>query len=117
PARTSDTERDAVLQAWEDARNLRATAYTNAPIESKQFGWSSRELQLVEAREETALEISRLFGLPARALNASYGDSMTYGNVVELRRDLLEALRPWLTPIEQTLSTPQVTPNLLSVRF
>src|SRR4029077_19176938 len=32
------------------------------------------------------------------------GDSMTYANVVESRRDTLDALRPWMAPVEQTLS-------------
>ena len=43
---------------------------------------------------ETALEVARLFALPAFALDANQpGSSMTYGNVVDRRRDLLEALR------------------------
>ena len=50
-----------------------------------------------------------MFGLPARAIDATTGDSMTYANVTDARADLLEALRPWMTPVEQTLSMSYFT--------
>ena len=99
-------EVEALLDSWEAARQNRGIGYTNSVIKYKvQPGYSARELQLVEAREHAALEVARLFGLPAFALDANQpGSSMTYGNVVDRRRDLLEALRPWMSVIEQTLS-------------
>jgi hypothetical protein len=100
----TDPEIMAMLDAWEAARELRSTGYMNAVTEYETFGWNAAELQLVEAREHAALEVARLFGLPARAVDASGGDSMTYANVVELRRDTLDALNPWMTAVEQTLS-------------
>src|SRR4029077_5622927 len=73
-------------------------------VDYQTFGWNAAELQLTEAREYAALEVARIFGLPARAVDATTGDSMTYANVVESRRDTLDALRPWMAPVEQTLS-------------
>jgi hypothetical protein len=101
-----DDEITALLDAWELARETRSVGYTNDQIEYQpQSGsWSARELQLVEAREHAATETARLFGLPAWVLDAKGGDTMTYGNVTERRRDALEALRPWITVIEQTIS-------------
>lgn len=100
-----DAEITALLEAWEAARATRTTAYTSSVVESKSFGWSARELQLVEAREQAALEVARLFGLPAHALDAPVtGSNLTYANVVESRRDKVEALRPWLSAIEAGLS-------------
>ena len=99
-------EVDQLLDAWDRARENRGTGYLNAVVDYETVqGYSARELQLVEAREHAALEVARLFGLPAFALDANQpGSSMTYGNVVDRRRDLLESLRPWMSVIEQTLS-------------
>lgn len=101
-----DEEIDALLNSWESARERRSIGYTNDVISYETIaGYSARELQLVEAREHAALEVARTFALPSFALDASQpGSSLTYGNVVERRRDLLEALRPWMTVIEETLS-------------
>ena len=99
-------EIDALLDRWDRARETRNIGYLNDVIDYETVqGYSARELQLVEAREHAALEVARLFALPAFALDANQpGSSMTYGNVVDRRRDLLEALRPWMSVIEQTLS-------------
>lgn len=101
-----DDEIDALLDSWEKARTSRSVGYTNdvieyAPIE----GWSAKDLQLTEAREYAALDVARLFGLPAFAIDARSGDTtLTYANVVDRRRDLLSALTPWSSVIENTLS-------------
>lgn len=94
----------ALLDEWEAARETRATGYLNDVVDYETHGWNAAELQLVEAREYAALEVARMFGLPARAVDASGGDSMTYANVAESRRDILESLRPWMTVLDQTLS-------------
>lgn len=115
----------ALLDAWEAARESRSTGYLNDVMDYETFGWNAQELQLVEAREYAALEVARIFGLPAAALDAKSGDSMTYGNVVEKRKDILASLRPWMTSIEQTLSlddrssrpTGLVVPRGITVRF
>ncbi len=107
----SDSEIDALLTAWETARARRTSAYLNSAVKAETKGWSSRELQLVEGREHAALETARLFALPAFALDAAPtgGATLTYGNRVDNRRDLVEALRPWITVVDQTLSLDAVT--------
>jgi HK97 family phage portal protein len=100
----TDPEIDALLTAWESARASRSVGYLNDVVDYDTFGWNASDLQLTEAREHAALEVARLFGLPARALDAQGGDSMTYANVTEARVDTVESLRPWMTPLEQTLS-------------
>lgn len=121
----ANAEITALLDAWEAAREVRSTGYMNAVTDYETFGWNASELQLVEAREHAALEVARLFGLPARAVDATGGGGMTYANVVELRRDTLDALNPWMTAIEHTLSLNDrgsmpkgtVTPRGITVRF
>ena len=97
---------DALLASWETAREQRGIGYLNDVVDYETVeGYSARELQLVEAREHAALEVARMLALPAFALDANQpGSSMTYGNVVDRRRDLLEALRPWMGVVEGTLS-------------
>lgn len=94
-----------MLDEWELARQTRGVGYTNRVIKYKpQQGWSAKELQLTEAREYSALEVARLTGLPAFSLDATTGDSMTYANTVDRRKDELRALSPWRTTFEQTVS-------------
>lgn len=101
-----DDEIDALLDSWEAARTTRSVGYTNDVIDYDPVeGWSAKDLQLTEAREYSALEVARLFGLPAFALDARSGDTtLTYANVVDRRRDLLQSLTPWASIIENTLS-------------
>lgn len=99
-----DDEIDDLLETWDVKRADKSVGYLNSSMSYEvTTGWSARELQLVEAREHAALETSRLTGLPAASLDAAT-TSMTYGNIVEYRKDLREALRPWTDPITDTLS-------------
>jgi hypothetical protein len=100
----SDDEIDELLDEWEVARESRGVAYTEGDLAYQAQGFSARDLQLTEAREHAALEVARLFALPARSVDAKSGDPLTYSTVVENRRDFLEALRPWMAPITQGLS-------------
>jgi len=105
-AKLDEDEIDAVLDDWNSARSLGSIGYLDDDMDYvvTEGGWSPRDLQLVESREHSALEVARIVGLPARALDAKGGDPLTYGNIIEWRRDLLEAIRPWLTVVEQHLS-------------
>lgn len=100
----TDEEIDALLADWEAARTQRSVGYLNEVMDYETIGWNAEELQLTEGREHAALEVARLFGLPAKALDAKSGDSMTYANSVDSRRDILEAIRPWMIPITAALS-------------
>ena len=107
-----DDEIDEVIDGWEEARDEHVTAFINRAVELQTYGWSSAELQLVESREHTAVEIARATSLPAVFLDATppKGSNMTYANVTDRRRELTEALRLWRAPIEQGL-TLAATPD------
>lgn len=100
----TDEEITDLLDAWEAARSTRAVGYLNDVIDYETHGWNAEELQLTEAREHAALETARIFGLPAKALDAKSGDSMTYANTVDARRDISQALKPWYKPLTAGLS-------------
>lgn len=95
-----------LLTAWEDARQNRSTAYLNSTIDTQTFGWNSQELQLVDARNQAAIEIARILNLDPTWVGAGIpGSSMTYQNRTDLYRQLLDmTLAPLMDAIVQRLS-------------
>lgn len=115
-----DLERDQVdslLTEWRVNRDLRATAYVSGQFDVTALGFSAREMQLVEARQYAATEAARLCNLPAWALDAPSGDSNTYSNNVDRRRDLLHSLRGWYAAVEDRMSMRDFTASGQYVRF
>ena len=107
----------ALLSAWKTARQSRSTAFLNADVDLKEFGFDPKSLQLAEGRQYVALELSRACGIPAYFLSAEQ-TSMTYSNAVTERRSLVDfSLRPILKAIEERLSLPDFVPNPVMVRF
>ena len=107
----------ALLSAWKTARQSRSTAFLNADVDLKEFGFDPKSMQLAEARQYVALELARACGIPAYFLSAET-TSMTYSNAVSERRSLVDfSLRPILKAIEERLSLPDFVPNPVMVRF
>jgi len=107
----------ALLSAWRTARQSRSTAFLNADVDLKEFGYDPKSLQLAEARQYVALELARAAGIPAYFLSAET-TSMTYSNSISERRSLVDfSLRPLLTAIEKRLSMPDFVPATTEVRF
>jgi hypothetical protein len=112
-------EAQQYLQAFKDAVTNRGTAYM-AGLKPNTFGWDPAQVQLVEARQQDAVAMAQLLAMPVRYLAApSQGDSLTYSNLTDVRRDLVEVggLAQYMVPIEQRLSMPDVTPRGTTVRF
>jgi len=107
----------SLLSAWKTARQSRSTAFLNADVDLKEFGFDPKSMQLTEGRQYVALELSRACGIPAYFLSAEQ-TSMTYSNAVNERRSLVDfSLRPILKAIEERLSLPDFVPNPVMVRF
>lgn len=105
------------LQALTDAVRDHGSAYLGG-LKLQDHGWSARELQLVEARDQDAVAMAQLLGLPLYAVSApSKGSSLTYSNMADNRRDSLNALGAWTTVVEGRLSMPDVTPRSTTVTF
>jgi len=105
---------DRVLSRWEASRSQRTTGFLNAYLDAITPGYNARDVQLVEVLEAITKDVARLFGLPAYVLGVDAGSSMTYQNLTEQRRDLLDALRPWMDTIEDTLSLTAYAVQLTS---
>lgn len=110
---------DDILEAWEAARSNRSTAYLNSVIEAKEMGWNARDLQLVEARQASAIAIARVANLDPVWVGAGIpGSSLTYSNRVDLYRQLLDtALTPVMDLLGARLSMNDVTPRGHRVAF
>lgn len=107
----------SLLSAWRNARQTRSTAFLNADVDVKEFGFDPKNLQLAEGRQYVALELARAAGIPAYFLSAET-TSMTYSNSISERRSLVDfSLRPILTAIEKRLSMPDFVPQTTDVRF
>jgi HK97 family phage portal protein len=107
----------SLLTAWKSARQSRSTAFLNADVDLKEFGFDPKSLQLAEGRQYVALELARACGIPAYFLSAEQ-TSMTYSNAVNERRSLVDfSLRPILKAIEERLSLPDFLPNPVMARF
>jgi HK97 family phage portal protein len=107
----------SLLSAWKSARQSRSTAFLNADVDLKEFGFDPKSLQLAEGRQYVALELARACGIPAYFLSAET-TSLTYSNAVSERRSLVDfSLRPILKSIEERLSLPDFVPNPVMVRF
>ena len=61
--------------------------------------------QFLQQRELSAREVARIFRVPAWAIDAPTGDSLTYSNVLEQNRHFVtHSLRPWLVRIERAFT-------------
>jgi hypothetical protein len=113
------TESQELLTAWETARRQRSTAYLNSQVDLETFGWNAAELQLVEARQQAAVEIARVLNLDPYFVGATTGgSSLTYQNRTDLYQSLLDfTIMPLLRVIEQTLSRDPNSAGSRVLRF
>lgn len=97
-------EIDKFLLGWEQARRARNTAFLQNAKYNPVFS-TPEQMQMVQSREENALQVSRHLNLPPRYVSTASGDSQTYTNVTAERRELVElSLQPYMSAIEQRLS-------------
>lgn len=110
---------DLLLEAWEEARASRSTAYLNSTIDTQTMGFSARDVQLVEGKQAQATAIARLANLDPVWVGAGVpGSSLTYSNRTDLYRQLLDiSLRPIMDLISGRLSMPDIVPRTHAVRF
>ena len=92
-------------------------AFVNADLKLERFGFDPKSLQMNEARNYVALELTRAVGLPAYFADAQQS-SFTYSNALDKRRDLVDfAFRNIMSAIEQRMSFADFTPLGQEVKF
>jgi len=116
----SPTEVTELLDNVKRARQSSAIGYVNAGAALDTMGWSSEQLQLVEARVFTNAQIANLCGIPAHFIAASNtgGSSLTYANASQEARTLIDyGMKPLLAAIESRIAMNNVTPRGHVYRF
>ncbi|MDK7749189.1 phage portal protein [Brevibacterium sp. UMB10442] len=110
----------ALVKSWQDARKgpNGGVAYTNSAIEARVLGQPVEQL-LIEANNQTALDVARLLGLPAWSVDAEIsGSSLTYSNSAARMRELIDfGLAPYISAIESRLSCADVSPAGWRIRL
>jgi hypothetical protein len=111
-------EVNELIAAWEQARRGHGVGYTNAAIELKTHGQQPEQL-LIEGRNQQAVDVARLAGIPAASIDAALpGASLTYANLVDRLRDLINlGLQNYAAPFCARLTMDDVTPHGTSVAF
>jgi HK97 family phage portal protein len=85
--------------------NWHRVAVVSGDIKFTPVGFSADESQFLQQRELSAREVARIFRVPAWAIDAPTGDSLTYATALEQSRALATySLRPWATRIETAIS-------------
>jgi HK97 family phage portal protein len=87
-------------------QNMHRVAVLSGDVKFEPIAFSADDSQFLQQRELSAREIARIFRVPAWAIDAPTGDSLTYANVLEQNRAFVtHSLRPWLVRIERALSS------------
>jgi HK97 family phage portal protein len=113
---TEEQVSDALVR-WKSARQARSTAYLNSSFDYQTVGFDAKNMQLTESRQYVASEIARLCNVPNWVVSADAGDSMTYANVIDQRKDLIAFSFGFMNAIEDRLSMNDITANGQRVRF
>lgn len=104
PDVTPDQLREAKA-LWLETQRDRTVAALAPSTDFEPLAWNPEELQLIEARKLSLLEVANAFGLPPRYLGASSGDSMTYATSETEAIDLVKfGIGDHVARFEQTLS-------------
>lgn len=94
-----------VKNGWMEQRDQGGIAMLNNAAQFVPLSWNPDQMQMIQAREMTNLEIANLLSLPPRYVGASGGDPMTYSTSETEAQDLIKfSLNEILIPFEQTLS-------------
>lgn len=113
---TSDELQD-LASDWVALREEGAIAALNQYTDFIESKMDPSRLQLTEARQHQALELARVANVSPFLVGAPNSSGFTYQNAEQARAQLAQDCLPFLTAIEETLSSDVVTPRGTIVRF
>jgi HK97 family phage portal protein len=86
-------------------KNAHKIAVISGEVEFTPLSMPMDDVEFIEQRKLSAVEVARIFRIPPHMIGASSGDSLTYSTVESQALDFVKfSLRPWLVTIEQALS-------------
>jgi HK97 family phage portal protein len=108
PAGSEDAV-NRISQVWNSrhsgVENMHKVAVVSGDITFTPVAFSADDSQFLQQRELSAREVARIMRVPAWAIDAPTGDSLTYANVADQNRALAtHSLRPVATRIEKAIS-------------
>lgn len=113
----TEDELQEIANGWAITRTTEnVVAALNPFLEYREGQMDPSRLQLVEARQYSSLEMSRLGNVPPYLVGAPTATGMTYQNAAQARGDaLIWGALPYVTVISETLSSPAIvgTRNLV----
>lgn len=116
----SREEIQELLNQWRRARSANGggVSYSNKTLEVRTHGQPAEQL-LIDAQNQAAINVARMMGLPAWAVDAVVaGSSLNYSNSPSRARELIDfGLMPYMTAITDRLSMDDVLPRGTWVRF
>jgi HK97 family phage portal protein len=100
---------ERVATKWSDrhggVEQMHRIAVLSGDVNFTPVAFSADDSQFLGQRELSAREVARVFRVPAWAIDAPTGDSLTYANVLEQNRAFVShSLRPWIVRIERAFS-------------
>jgi HK97 family phage portal protein len=109
PSETGVDQLRALQELWSQrhggVENMHRTALVQGDLTWTPLSFSADDSQFLQQRELSAREVARIFRVPAWAIDAPTGDSLTYANTLEQNRHFVtHSLRPWLVRIERAFS-------------
>lgn len=103
--------------AWSNARRVNAVGALNSAVKYEQFDTDPSKMQLVEARNFSALELSRAIGVPAYLLGIGIS-GYNYSNATQAKQDLyLLGAKLYMDAIQECLSGLDILPRNRFVEF
>jgi len=113
-----DSQVQALLAAWKNARLAKSTAYLTSTISAENLGFSPKDMMYNEAKQYLATELARACNVPAFMVDAEVFRGMTYQNILDGRKEFAAySLAPFYTAVEARLSMDDLTPRGTVVRF
>ena len=114
----SDVEIGDLIRAWRAARRDGGVGFTNNAIELRTHGQQPEQL-LIDGRNQQAVEIARLSGIPAAAIDAGIpGAALTYQNMNDRLSDLIQfGLSPYAVAVAARLSMADCLPAGVRAEF
>ncbi len=109
PGANGSEKLQGIAETWAvrhaGAGNMHRVAVVAGDVKFEPIAFSADDNQFLQQREMSAREVARCFRVPAWAIDAPTGDSLTYANVVEQNRALVtHSLRPQIVRIETAIS-------------
>lgn len=111
-------EMQAMAEAWSEARQEGRTAFAPEEVDWVESTMDPSRLQLVEARQYAALELSRHANVPPWLVGAPTGSGMTYQNAQQAKADAVTfGALGYIEALEQGFSANTITPRGRVIRF